>query len=200
MRFSQNWDIEIVGQWMLTQNDMAVITAYPSDLPALKNGAIVSGTRPVMCRSHFENGIVRHLAQPEAISARSTPILQPFWAAGFSFSRGHFIVNVPYDCCTLHVFQGEEINIAVRAWTHGYDFYAPMRSILVHDYSLTPSRGRPLFEENAYDDDVKRRSMARIRATIGLTNESELIASEPYGIGRTRSVDDFFDISTVSSM
>jgi hypothetical protein len=25
------------------------------------------------------------------------PQLEPYWAAGYSFSRGHFVVNVPYD-------------------------------------------------------------------------------------------------------
>ena len=35
-----------------------------------------------------------------------TPMLQPFWAAGFSFSRGHFVARVPYDCCLPWIFQG----------------------------------------------------------------------------------------------
>lgn len=51
--------------------------------------------------------------------------MQPFWAAGFSFSRGHFALRVPYDPYLPMLFQGEEISMGVRAFTHGYDFYSP---------------------------------------------------------------------------
>jgi len=32
-------------------------------------------------------------------------MLQPFWAAGFSFSRGHFVLRVPYDPYMPMLFQ-----------------------------------------------------------------------------------------------
>lgn len=54
-----------------------------------------------MCQSDFEgSGVTRHLRhgqQPEGPAGiHGEPTLEPYWAAGFSFSRGHFIVNVPY--------------------------------------------------------------------------------------------------------
>ena len=33
-----------------------------------------------------------------------------FRAAGYSFSRGHFVVNVPYDYLAPMIFQGEEMS------------------------------------------------------------------------------------------
>ena len=36
---------------------------------------------------------------------REMPQLQPYWAAGFSFSRGHFKLRVPYDAYQPMVFQ-----------------------------------------------------------------------------------------------
>ena len=33
------------------------------------------------------------------------PQLEPYWAAGFSFSRGHFKLRVPYDAYQPMVFQ-----------------------------------------------------------------------------------------------
>jgi hypothetical protein len=49
---------------------------------------------------------LRHGAQPEERAAiRNMPQLQPYWAAGFSFSRGHFKVQVPYDGFQPMVFQ-----------------------------------------------------------------------------------------------
>ena len=49
---------------------------------------------------------LRHLSQPEGVVAiKDMPQLEPFWAAGFSFSRGHFKVRVPYDAYQPMVFQ-----------------------------------------------------------------------------------------------
>ena len=76
----------------------------------------------------FEEGqhshYLRHDEQPEgAPSITGSPQLHPFWSAGFSFSRGHFVVNVPYDFYQPLIFQGEEMSIGVRGFTIGYDFY-----------------------------------------------------------------------------
>ncbi len=51
-----------------------------------------------MCNSDFEGGMparyLRHGSQPEDVpEIADSPQLQPFWAAGFSFSRGHFKVS-----------------------------------------------------------------------------------------------------------
>ena len=40
--------------------------------------------------------------------------IQAFFAAGFSFSRGHRILRVPYDFYTPYVFDGEETSMGVR--------------------------------------------------------------------------------------
>jgi hypothetical protein len=64
-----------------------------------------------------------------------TPQLHPWWSAGFSFSRGHFLVNVPYDYHQPMVFSGEEMSIAIRGWTIGYDYYTPERSVCFHHYA-----------------------------------------------------------------
>jgi hypothetical protein len=49
---------------------------------------------------------LRHGSQPEDFpTVRDMPQLEPFWAAGFSFSRGHFKLRVPYDAYQPMVFQ-----------------------------------------------------------------------------------------------
>jgi hypothetical protein len=68
-----------------------------------------------------------------------------FFAAGFSFSRGHRIVNVPYDYYTPYIFDGEETSMGVRAWTWGYDLYQPDRDIISHFYIQAQSKFRPVF-------------------------------------------------------
>ena len=45
----------------------------------------------------------------------AVPVLHPFWAAGISFSRGHFVARVPYDCCLPMLFQA---SVATRDTRH----------------------------------------------------------------------------------
>lgn len=65
-----------------------------------------------MCDSIFEDeGAYRHMRhdqEPEELpKIQGEPMLHPFWAAGFSFARGHFVVQVPYDQYLPMIFQGE---------------------------------------------------------------------------------------------
>lgn len=93
---------------------MAVQSTYLTDIEGSideKTGRSLRHTRPIMCNTDYEGGPqgkhLRHMSQPERVpSVKGTPQLQPYWAAGFSFSRGHFVVNVPYDLYQPMIFQG----------------------------------------------------------------------------------------------
>ena len=43
--------------------------------------------------------------------------------------------------------QGEEINVGIRGFTHGYDFYAPRDSVVFHEYAEKSKRRKkiPMF-------------------------------------------------------
>lgn len=119
-QFVKHWDTLLIGQWRETKNEMAVLSSYLSDVQGAinpKTGKSNRNTRPIMCNSAFEGmapaRYLRHGSQPEDFAIiRDMPQLQPFWAAGFSFSRGHFKIRVPYDGRTPMVFQ---VNIFVVA-------------------------------------------------------------------------------------
>jgi hypothetical protein len=138
----RHWDTSIINQWKSTGNEMAVLSSYLTDVQGSidKNGDSTRKTRPIMCNSDFEGQFpaqyIRHNSQPEEVPViQDMPQMQPYWAAGFSFSRGHFIVRVPYDAYQSMVFMGEEISIGVRGFTYGYDFYAPKDSVVFHEYA-----------------------------------------------------------------
>lgn len=105
VRFVQDWDDDLVGQWKSAHNEMCVLTTYLSDIigsiDPITNKSI-HPDRPIMCASDYEGGgayrHLRHGQQPEGMAGiQGTPTLHPFWAAGFSFARGHFVVQIPYD-------------------------------------------------------------------------------------------------------
>ena len=152
--FVRHWDTQIINQWRLTGNEMAVLSSYLTDVQGSidANGDSTRNTRPIMCNSDFEGAMparyLRHGSQPEDVpTVREMPQLQPFWAAGFSFSRGHFKLRVPYDAYQPMVFQGEEIAIGIRGFTYGYDYYAPRDSVVFHEYAERSSRRKkiPMF-------------------------------------------------------
>ena len=136
-----------------------------------------------------------------------SPVLQPFWAAGFSFSRGHFALRVPYDCCTPMLFQGEEIDIAVRAWTSGYDMYTPHNSVAFHPYHRKSKP--PMFWENTQRHRGEgAKSASRVRALIQIDDNEEIGRGQmsggvhdgkyettdagKYGLGKARRAEDFY--------
>lgn len=205
--FIQNWDEIMIQQFHETKNDYALLSTYLTDVQGSisPSGESLRRTRPIMCNSHFEGGgdtsHLRHLAQPEEVAAlQDTPMLQPFWAAGMSFSRGHFITRVPYDCCLPMLFQGEEISIGIRAWTFGYDMYAPHTSVIFHEYAVNSARRRGVhsFWENRGAGDpssAMRRMVGLIRMAPDLNPSSyDHAGEESYGVGSVRPVEEFYKL------
>jgi hypothetical protein len=205
VQFIKDWDMLMISQFHETKNEYAVLSTYLTDVQKSisKEGLSLRKTRPIMCNSHFEGGgetsHLRHLAQPEEVAAmQDTPMLQPFWAAGMSFSRGHFVVRVPYDCCLPMLFQGEEISIGIRAWTFGYDLYAPHTSVIFHEYAVNSARRRGVhsFWENRGASNptaALRRMVAIVKMAPDIDPSTyDHKDEELYGLGTARPVEEFY--------
>ena len=142
--WSLHWDADIIDQMESTGNEMAVLTTYLTDVQDSmdEQGRSLRNTRPIMCNTYYEGTgdqatHLRHGSQPEEEpTIQGMPQMEPYWAAGFSFSRGHFVVNVPYDWLQPMIFQGEEMSIGIRGFTVGYDMYSPERSVCFHHYAV----------------------------------------------------------------
>ncbi len=209
--FVRHWDTFIVNQYKATHNEMAVLTSYLTDIQGSLdgNGDSTRKTRPIMCNSYFEGVMparyLRHGSQPEDFPPiRDMPQLQPFWAAGFSFSRGHFKLRVPYDAYQPMVFQGEEIAIGLRAFTHGYDFYAPRDSVVFHEYAERSSRRKKIhmFWENTGHKGEGQRSLKRATSIIGMAPDVDPSAwdhseIDKYGLGKVRPLDLFYKVFSI---
>lgn len=214
-QFVKHWDTLLIAQWRATKNEMAVLSSYLSDVQGAinpKTGKSNRNTRPIMCNSAFEGAAparyLRHGSQPEDYAViREMPQLQPFWAAGFSFSRGHFKVRVPYDGRTPMVFQGEEISIGIRGFTYGYDYYSPRDSVVFHEYATKSSRRSKIhmFWENSpkhKGEGVK--SLKRLMSIIKMARDipdAEWDHSEQnrYGIGNVRDLDQFYKLFLIDA-
>mmetsp|Transcript_6566 Transcript_6566/g.13719 ORF Transcript_6566/g.13719 Transcript_6566/m.13719 type:complete len:572 (-) Transcript_6566:487-2202(-) len=212
VRFTQDWDSYLVNHWKNAKNEYAVLTTYLSDINGRIDPRTHKGTdpgRPIMCNSDFEGGgdnkHLRHGQQPEGTSQiHGHPTLEPFWAAGFSFARGHFVVNVPYDQYLPMIFQGEEISIGLRAFTYGYDMYAPEIGVVFHIYANQDKTGKrhavPMFWENSkLYRGAGLSAMKRLNTIIGLSKVEYPLSEYPhlemdkYGLGTVRKTEKFYE-------
>uniref|UniRef100_A0A7S1VJZ5 Uncharacterized protein n=1 Tax=Grammatophora oceanica TaxID=210454 RepID=A0A7S1VJZ5_9STRA len=207
--FVKDWDANIVQQLESTKNDMAVLTTYLDD--ALGSIDDITGTterrsRQVICDAEFDgSGYDRRLRhdpskQPDSLPAiQGMPQLQPFWSSSFSFSRGHFVLTVPSDPFTPMVRREDmDISVAIRAFTHGYDFYAPERSVAFDSaYSDRGSR-KTFLEHKDVDKGHELMSYKRLYGIVGLDGEKDPMdwANDPhelYGIGHARPLASFWN-------
>lgn len=101
VRFVANWDEDIIDQWTSAENEMAVISTYMTDIGKHNIDNVTHESRvfqrSIMCDFEYEwTGLMTHIKfnkQPNHIpKVKDSPMLHPFWAAGFSFGRGHFLV------------------------------------------------------------------------------------------------------------
>lgn len=207
IRFVDDWDEDIIFQWKSARNEMGVLTTYLSDIigsiDPVTNKSKHPG-RPIMCQSDYEGeGQLKHLRhgqQPEGPPGiKGQPTLHPFWAAGFSFARAHFVVQCPYDQYLPMVFQGEEISMGLRGFSYGYDYYAAERSVCFHMYAIAENKEKRknihLFWENtrAYIG-AELRAMKRLNGIIHFTTDPyDTVDEQKYGLGKVRETQKFFE-------
>eukprot|EP00521_Asterionellopsis_glacialis_P008005 CAMPEP_0195282290 /NCGR_PEP_ID=MMETSP0707-20130614/1227_1 /TAXON_ID=33640 /ORGANISM="Asterionellopsis glacialis, Strain CCMP134" /LENGTH=567 /DNA_ID=CAMNT_0040341247 /DNA_START=108 /DNA_END=1811 /DNA_ORIENTATION=- len=209
--FTTGWDMDIIEQMEGTGNEMTVLTTYLTDIQGSideKTGNSLRRTRPIMCNTIYEGGPqglhLRHASQPEGPPrVQGMPQLEPWWAAGYSFSRGHFIVNVPYDPLQPMIFQGEEMSIGIRGFTVGYDFYAPERSVCFHHYAIGKNakkrnKVKHFWENGERYPGVGKRAMSRLLGIVRMNPEKDPkewdhTEEDIYGIGGVRSPELFYE-------
>ena len=118
---------------------------------------------------------------------RNEPIPARFYSAHFCFTLGRFCKEVPHD--PEYYFHGEEISIAVRAYTHGYDLFHPHRVVIWHEYTR---KGRT----KQWDDDKNwveknNRCHLRNRKLFEMDGEKRDISFGKYGFGKKRTLRDY---------
>lgn len=133
-----------------------------------------------------------------------------FWAAGFAFSSAQVIAEVPYDPHLEHLFFGEEMSMVLRLWTHGWDFFAPHKTVVFHCWDKTSGKkhGGNSWRPMAARESVRQRSVRRVLALItgrrkslegvGQPGKDYLAELDQFGLGDSRSVRQYQDYSGVN--
>ena len=137
-RFIQDWDEELINmieQLQLKGHEKPLLTSYissfnPKDDPA---GRVKEPWWMTFDRFIPEGAIFFLPATIPGWQDMTEPIPSRFYSAHFCFTLGEFVKEVQHD--PEYYFHGEEISIAVRAFTHGYDLFHPHKVIAWHEYT-----------------------------------------------------------------
>jgi hypothetical protein len=133
-RFAPGWDSMLIEQAVICGSAKPLLTTYAAAFAPADEAQAVEQVTTMEFDQFNMDGLPTFkgalLTEPAA-----QPVRARFVSAHFLFAPGDFVQEVPYD--PELYFVGEEISLAVRAFTHGYDLFHPARHILWHDYTRT---------------------------------------------------------------
>lgn len=193
-RFVKNWDTKIIKMYKKLQKDgynKPLLTSY---LPSYDPDNDPERRQDVAWGMSFDRftpeGVVFFLPYSLDKNLKS-PKPARFYSAHFTFTTGKHVEEVPHD--PSFYFHGEEITLAVRSFTHGYDLFHPNEIIAWHEYTRN---GRI----KQWDDDpewVHRNTSthSKVRQLLGVDQEVCSPCNEKhfgiYGLGKERTLKDY---------
>lgn len=192
-RFIPGWDEQMITmlESLRQQSLRPLLSTYPPDYQPGEPEQRAGFTSRLVFKTFTADGIPLLDSYP---FRASEPQRSCYLAGGFVFTDGHYVRNVPNDPQIF--FYGEEISMAVRAFTHGYDAYTPHNILLWHHYGRA---GSPRIWDDHTDHARKqgevthtwyerdRISKQRVCAVLGLREP----LSGGYGCGTQRTLQDF---------
>jgi hypothetical protein len=188
-RFTKDWDISAVDMLVGLQErgySKPLLTSYiPSYNPANDPDQRINKPWGMSFDRFTPEGVVFFL--PYYIENNPlNPIPARWYSAHFVFTLGQHAIEVQHD--PEYYFHGEEITLAVRSYTHGYDLFHPNKVLAWHEYTRV---GRV----KQWDDDkewVERNNAChkKVRSLLGVDNENDIEELE-YGLGTERTLQDY---------
>ncbi|MDX1975663.1 MAG: GlcNAc-transferase family protein [Rickettsiales bacterium] len=191
MRFEEGWDDRLISMWHECQNPKAVITSYPPGYtpPDDREPGRIYG----ISAKEFDTGGI-FLMQGNPVypldALPSKPMRGAFISANLLFGPASIIADVPYD--PYLYFFGEEISMAVRLWTQGYDLYHPNMPLAYHYWKR--SQRVTHFDDHADWEALNARAYLRVKHLLGTqktTDKAALAELSAYGLGTARSLADY---------
>lgn len=174
-RMIKSWDTVLKDQLSICPSSKPVLTQYPLEYEINDSGNEnwqVDKLRGGLYVQKFSGPDRFFRIQSDYTeSVPSTPFSSTCWAAGFSFSKGDFFWEVGYDPYTPFLFFGEEMDIAIRGWTHGWDFFSPSETVVFHNYKRDH---RSTFWENPLQWPLEILSRFRIYVKLGYLRADQI--------------------------
>jgi hypothetical protein len=209
-RFVKNWDRVLLRMIKETGSNKPILSSYgPSYFTDNLHQLDLTPTKIGFHRFSPAGILLQKPSYINDFKKVRHPIPARFLSGHLLFTSGKFIEEVPYDPGLY--FHGEEISMAVRAYTHGYDLFHPNKLVLWHLYA----KGQPT--HHAYDhdpykhtegpwwSDLEINSVRRIRTMLGtppgideFENTKKPANLGKYGLGKNRTLRDYEKYAGIS--
>lgn len=199
--FEPGWDVACIDQYKKAQeianNTKIILSAFPlpfyveqnKQISIIKNSKI-QVPYPTKQKPKL-NKRGEWTAERVNLSSKKLPEESTTILAGFIFSTGELIKEVPYD--PEISFFGEELCFAVRAWTRGWDIYSPSVVILYHFYT------REGYSKIWKDRNLRGMSWKELEALSKQKQQRVLcgLESGTYGHGSIRTIEEYEKITGI---
>ena len=195
-RFNKNWDSTLIG--------------WHEDLTSEGHNPIIGGYLPYYNPFNDPDERVQEpwLSEAACFYPHNTIFIRPtgvrgwkdlkkpyparFLSGHFAFGTNQWAKDVKHDRDIF--FAGEELNLSVRSFTHGYDLFHPHKVVIWHATMREERAGKLVWDDQSKrGDDMwwkgNDSARARIRQLIGV--EDNGIDLGEYGLGNKRSLHDY---------
>ena len=208
-QFLPNWDelfteallkIEAVGSTDVYFAN-PIITSYPRSFKVLDFDQglfeLNTGDKHTQVITYRKDSLFSRgsFSRQIGIPTKHTEITHAYlMAAGCIFTRGKFVQQTPYD--PNYYFYGEELSMALRAFTHGFSFFHIPDIPLFHLYTDVSNLPRKLHWDP--EDDANRASKWHELEQKSLDRLDDLFAGKiegSMGLGSQRSLEDYASMS-----
>ena len=189
-RLAPGWDTQLIDMLVICPSSKPILTAYvPAYEPPRK---LINNTPTCLEAEKFwESGVLTLRASGD-LSQCSTPQVGAFVSGHFIFADASIIEEVPYD--PKIYFRGEEVLLAARAWTKGWDIYHPHRVVCWHYYNSGGKR--PVhWEDNQKWRTNNEISEQRFRQIMKPESSKKF---KVYGLGTTRSLAEYEKLTGIN--
>lgn len=202
-RFVEGWDAKCVEmvEALRYKSPKPLLTAYIPSFDPINDpkGRVMAPWKMDFDRFIPEGAVFFLPSTIDEWKDLSEPMRGRFYSAHFAFADGSFATEVQHD--PEYFFHGEEISIAARAYTHGYDIYHPHILIAWHEY--TRNGRTKVWDDHTTEkkkqgkiklDWVQRNDMChrRNRILFGMDGEDPAqIDFGRYGFGAIRTLDEY---------
>ncbi len=194
-RMADNWDVELINMAVQTQSEKPILTSYAGSYDPETNTKHNVEPYRMVAKSFTEYGTI--VFAPEGFiewKDINKPFPARFVSGHYFFTKGIHCQEYNYD---PHLyFQGDEISLAVRSYTLGYDLFHPHRTVVWHEYTrknrvkhwddFTESNKKQI-KKTWLDSDAVSKS--RLRQLLQM--EDNGFDLKQYGLGTVRSLQDY---------
>lgn len=201
MRFIRGWDTKLKQMLSVAQKDAktekVILSQFPAPYIVQTNGSLYfpkndkdfwdrpSWTRVVNTWSGVWAG------HREEMDDLSKPHKSHTVLAGLLFTIGKFVEEIPYD--ERICFMGEELCIAIRAYTRNWEIYAPNEMVCTHFYKRIDSA-------KVWKDNLVGRTWNEVEMYSQRVQKDVLLAVEEgqFGIGDYQRYLDYQEMTGIN--